>query len=776
VAKRPRIWLPVTSWWQSHSGALALEAPRTRIRVGNAVQGYHLYVPRPTEENAIVQQVATSGAFEVIGCRTQGKTSLLQQGVSRCPQSDGVRVIYSDCGGLGDTPSLDSWVEALCNDLGAAAHRYPDLAPPPRSATGVPARRLADFLAGWKTPDGSRILFVLDEIGYAVHQIGAELPTVLRAAVNLMASSDHAPSLCFVGHRRLEEQARVTTPGVSPVGPVIEIGDFDITEATANAVAAAFTKVDQADALAAARTLLEQVGGQPFLAMTMAQRLQERPSIGAAEALRVVDELVDEQRESPHPLVRQVTRTLVESRNVDPFPALTAYEVLLDAGSGAADTLDPGGVRTLIETGLCRRRGDRVEIKSRIHQRFFDAGWVERTRREAHTERTRGRVALTAEPDRRVYVINTGGTLGMVRKGNAVVTPENFNELAGVFPELDRYMAAGEQPFAYDSINVTPMHWKQIASIILRVHAEHPDYGFVVIHGTDTMTYTASALAFAFGQSLDFPIVFTGAQTTPDVIHGDARTNLLRACLVALKPYREVMITFGSEVYRAVRARKLDERQFAGFESVGIPPLGDVSEAVEVDEQRLRTGLPKLSEKTDVSPWAGAGLTVMTEFAPRVLPVQLIPGLERSFFDSALQKSADCRGIVLQVLGAGNVTSVAEYGFHEFIHRATEADIPVLLTSRFRWRPGAAREYRPAKGAIDEGAIPGGEMTQEAAVTKFRWAIAIADRVRSNGGKRVDIVRRIMETNFVGELDGPIATLVEGESHSDPPGADARRV
>ena len=102
------------------------------------------------------------------------------------------------------------------------------------------------------------------------------------------------------------------------------------------------------------------------------------------------------------------------------------------------------------------------------------------------------------------------------------------------------------------------------------------------------MTYTASAVAFALGPHLDKPVIFTGAQATVDVAHGDALTNLYRACRVAQKPIPEVVIVFGNHVFRASRAQKMDEKRFEAFESPAYPALAVISEHVELRTEYLR--------------------------------------------------------------------------------------------------------------------------------------------------------------------------------------------
>jgi L-asparaginase/Glu-tRNA(Gln) amidotransferase subunit D len=106
-----------------------------------------------------------------------------------------------------------------------------------------------------------------------------------------------------------------------------------------------------------------------------------------------------------------------------------------------------------------------------------------------------------------------------------------------------------------DSTNMNPGDWEDIAEAVYR--RRNAGYrGFVIAHGTDTMHFSASAVAFALGKNLNFPVVFTGAQTAPDIPHGDARVSLLRAFKVALTDLAEVVICFGDFVFRGCRAQK----------------------------------------------------------------------------------------------------------------------------------------------------------------------------------------------------------------------------
>src|SRR5262249_28392079 len=142
--------------------------------------------------------------------------------------------------------------------------------------------------------------------------------------------------------------------------------------------------------------------------------------------------------------------------------------------------------------------------------------------------------------------------------------------------------------------------------------------GFVVTHGTDTMHFTASAVAFAFGPNLNKPIVFTGSQTDLSVVHGDARSNLLRSIRIACEPLAEVAICFGDFIFRACRTQKRDERRFNAFESPAFYPIGDITEHILLHPvaQLSRDNAPPLQFRAD--------------FRAEILQLSLIPGLRPS--------------------------------------------------------------------------------------------------------------------------------------------------
>ena len=320
--------------------------------------------------------------------------------------------------------------------------------------------------------------------------------------------------------------------------------------------------------------------------------------------------------------------------------------------------------------------------------------------------------------------------------------PDDPSDFLQIAPELSNIVSFDFVPIMNkDSTNMVPGDWTTIAKFIHNKLLEDCYDGFVVAHGTDTMHFTAAALSFAFGKNLNVPIVLTGAQTVPSVLHGDARVNLLRACKVAMQDLAEVVISFGDFVFRGSRTQKKDERRFDAFESPAIYPIADITENILIHPiARKRLDIPR-------------PLNFQPSFGEGIVQVGLIPGLHPSSISPLL--SENCKGIVLQSFGAGNVPDWGEYGFGDFIGRAKDFGIPVVITSQFPANSTTNSNYEPGLKAVRAGAIPTGNMTSSAATVKFRWVLAQIDESLPGHAKtgRLNKVRDLMGQVFVDEMD-----------------------
>lgn len=335
----------------------------------------------------------------------------------------------------------------------------------------------------------------------------------------------------------------------------------------------------------------------------------------------------------------------------------------------------------------------------------------------------------------------------MIETPTGLRPPDNPRDFLRVAPELETFVNVELVVLLNkDSTNMHPGDWTAMANAVHQRMGEGYQ-GFVIAHGTDTMHFSSSALSFAFGSNLDFPIVFTGAQTIPQVPHGDARINLIRACKVALTELAEVVISFGDYVFRGCRVQKKDERRFDAFESPGYFPIGYIGEAIELHPTAKRKASRGEPRELDFLPKFEAG----------ILQIALLPGLEPKLIVPAV-KSPDCKGIMLQSFGWGNVPDEKPYSFEEvIIYAVQELKKPVIITSQFPAHATLGSAYEPGRKAIAAGAIPTGNMTNAAAAAKFRWILAqVHDEInkgRLSSAEKMAEVNRRMQYNYVGEMD-----------------------
>ncbi|MDI6792487.1 MAG: asparaginase [bacterium] len=358
---------------------------------------------------------------------------------------------------------------------------------------------------------------------------------------------------------------------------------------------------------------------------------------------------------------------------------------------------------------------------------------------------------MSKKPKPRICLIYTGGTIGMIETPDGLRPPENPSDFLKIAPELKELVEIEfVELLNKDSTNMNPSDWEKMARAVYE-RRNNGYKGFVIAHGTDTMHFSSSALAFAFGRNLNFPIVFTGAQTTPRILHGDARINLVRACRVALEPLAEVVISFGDFVFRGCRAQKKDERKFDAFESPAFPPLAYITERIDMQPiaRKKRNG--------------GRGeIEFRPYFEKGILQVALIPGLEPKLLQPAIE-SGDCRGIILQSFGAGNVPDEAGYSFIPIIKEMVEIQKkPTIITSQFPAGSTLDSPYAPGKAAVDAGAIPTGNMTYAAATAKFRWVLALVKEEMKKGevspSNKINQIRKRMTENIIGEV-GPVEPI-----------------
>lgn len=335
----------------------------------------------------------------------------------------------------------------------------------------------------------------------------------------------------------------------------------------------------------------------------------------------------------------------------------------------------------------------------------------------------------------RVLLIYTGGTIGMVLsdRGNPASplrpgTEEEMEQtLRHSFPDLVRkYGITWELRVLpdtppVDSSDVTPEHWGFIAELLQSEYANWD--GFVVLHGTDTMAYTAAGLSFILN-NLAKPVVVTGSQLPFNDARSDGRLNLVNAVMIAgykatgLPLVPEVVLCFGDALLRGNRATKVSTRDLNGFESPNFPKLGELGERILIRRPYLRHPPDNLVEPFYVS----------TNLETNVIDLAVSPGLREDQLRGLIDNE-ELRGIVLRSYGAGNVPSAVVPLLREAV-RAGKVVVNVTQCPHGMVEQGL---YESSSELLEAGVTTGLDMTPEAALAKLFWLLGteIADEVKA---------------------------------------------
>jgi len=330
-----------------------------------------------------------------------------------------------------------------------------------------------------------------------------------------------------------------------------------------------------------------------------------------------------------------------------------------------------------------------------------------------------------------VLLIHTGGTLGMVEgKPDNHLKPAHIHESVLKFvPELCE-LAHLESAFAcnIDSANLDIPDMNTVLSTI-RSNYEHFD-GFVIIHGTDTMAYHASALSFMVENNTK-PIIFTGSQKPLRHIRTDARLNLVNSVEFATMSIPEVCICFNSTLFRGNRTRKVSIGQFEAFRSPNYPVLGSVG----VDIHLNRKHLADCSlEKTTFHELGHSRIGV----------IKLYPGFDASAWIPCMLQSG-VRAVVVEAYAAGNVP-ILTHSIIPSISALTEADVPVFIVSQALEGSVDLDLYECGQKAKQAGAIGCRDMTFEAVITKLYYLFSKFREIKST-----KLVEEML-VNFSGEI------------------------
>ena len=333
----------------------------------------------------------------------------------------------------------------------------------------------------------------------------------------------------------------------------------------------------------------------------------------------------------------------------------------------------------------------------------------------------------------RVLVLYTGGTIGMGPGPDGALVPLDLRELGAHLPFLSRLpIALTVAMFAepIDSSAMTVSDWIDIADAIVEHSPGHA--GVVVLHGTDTMAYTASALSFLL-DGIEIPIVLTGAQRSVTELRSDGRENLVTALAIACGHLRgdvlvpEVTIFFADVLLRGNRSVKVHANSYRGFASPNYPPLATAGVSIDID--------PTLIRRPGVGP-----MRRTTGISPTVAAFKLHPGMDPHVLDAVVSRPG-LRGVVVEAFGVGN--GPTDNWFLDPLRAAVDRGLTVVVTSQCHAGHVGNGVYATGSALLATGAIPGGDMTFEAAVTKL---MVLVDE------HEPDDVRRRMQEDLAGEL------------------------
>jgi len=333
--------------------------------------------------------------------------------------------------------------------------------------------------------------------------------------------------------------------------------------------------------------------------------------------------------------------------------------------------------------------------------------------------------------NKRVYIAYTGGTIGM-KSSDQGFMPEAgyFTEQVNILPELAYpempEIVVNEYDNLIDSSNITPEDWYRISEDI-KSHYDDFD-GFIVLHGTDTMAYTASALSFML-EDLSKPVIVTGSQIPWSQMRTDARDNLITSILLASQyDIPEVSLYFHNRLYRGNRTRKTDASGFHAFQSPNFPALVKVGSQISVNQEILLKDPSKPLKINKIS-------------RPNVVVLSLFPGFTAKMLEAVFNSGT--QGLVLMTYGMGN----APCNDDQLLTLISDAnDKGVIVVNCTQCLKGGVdmTRYETGQRLMDTGVISGFDMTPEATLAKLNYLLS-SDCTSEQ-------IKQKMQTDLRGEL------------------------
>lgn len=339
--------------------------------------------------------------------------------------------------------------------------------------------------------------------------------------------------------------------------------------------------------------------------------------------------------------------------------------------------------------------------------------------------------------DASVLLIYTGGTIGMMESPETgALANFNFEQLQRHVPELSRFdFSIDTYQFnpPMDSSDMSPQMWQRLVRIISDAYDRYS--GFVILHGTDTMAFTASALSFML-EELAKPVILTGSQLPIGVLRTDGKENLLTSIEIATARREdgspvvpEVCIFFENHLLRGNRTTKINAENFNAFRSYNYPPLAEAGIHIKYNDVQIHCPDPTRPLKPHFL------------MDTHIAILKLFPGIEESVVEAMLSAKG-LKAVVLETFGSGNASR--QEWFLNCLRRAGERGIVIVNVTQCRAGSVEMERYETGYRLMQAGVVSGHDSTTESAVTKLMFLLG--------HGYSPDEVRRRMDISMAGEI------------------------